>query len=339
MLMVATTETAGRARRARRRDGRSRSDGPSRRSRSPAPRSAARCRSPRFRRGVLFPDTGTVQPARLVRTLRRSRARTRRLAARGNRGDRGRAGSVTTAARHGARRADRRRHQRRDDGLAAGPRTADRVRQLRRADRAGAGAARQIGWTGGEAIVDGAHVPALLPHDERRPRADGQRLGADRRGNRIDRRFTHDDADRGPRRARAAPPAARAGRGAGRAARGAARSTCRPTTCRSSAARRAAASTSPPATAGNGVGPSWLAGQALASLALGRDDEWSTPAARPPPRRPRVPREPFRFVGGAAIRAAILACEEADEAGRREPLLARAVGALPRLLGMNVGTR
>ena len=31
-----------------------------------------RCRSPRFRRGVLFADTGTVQPGRLVRALRRA---------------------------------------------------------------------------------------------------------------------------------------------------------------------------------------------------------------------------------------------------------------------------
>src|SRR4051812_46739034 len=32
---------------------------------------AARCASPLFRRGVLFPDTGTVHPGRLVRALRR----------------------------------------------------------------------------------------------------------------------------------------------------------------------------------------------------------------------------------------------------------------------------
>ena len=89
---------------------------------------------------------------------------------------------------------------------------------------------------------------------------------------------------------------------------------------------------------GNSVGPSWIAGQALASLALGRDDEWTRiPLVHR--KGARVPREPFRFVGGAAIRAAILACEEAEEAGRREPLVARAVGSLPRLLGMKVGTR
>ena len=33
---------------------------------------AARCRSPLFRRGVLFPDCSTVHPGRLVRALRRA---------------------------------------------------------------------------------------------------------------------------------------------------------------------------------------------------------------------------------------------------------------------------
>ncbi|HEY3960909.1 MAG TPA: FAD-dependent oxidoreductase, partial [Gaiellaceae bacterium] len=89
---------------------------------------------------------------------------------------------------------------------------------------------------------------------------------------------------------------------------------------------------------GNGVGPSWLAGRALASLALGSDDEWSSlPLVRTP--KAKLPREPFRRLGGGAIRAAILACEEADEAGRRKPLVARAVANVPRLVGMELGTR
>jgi hypothetical protein len=68
------------------------------------------------------------------------------------------------------------------------------------------------------------------------------------------------------------------------------------------------------------------------------DDEW----ARLPlvdRRVATVPREPFRHVGGAAIRAAILALEEAEEQGRRPPPLARAVAAVPRLLGMRLGQR
>jgi hypothetical protein len=47
----------------------------------------------------------------------------------------------------------------------------------------------------------------------------------------------------------------------------------------------------------------------------------------------------MRRLGGGAIRAAILACEEAEEEARRPPLSARAVAAVPRLLGMRLGQR
>ena len=89
---------------------------------------------------------------------------------------------------------------------------------------------------------------------------------------------------------------------------------------------------------GNGVGPSWLGGQILASLALGIEDEWTTlPLVG---RRPRpLPPEPFRYVGGRAIRSATLACEDAAEAGRREPPVAAAIAAIPRLLRIPLGTR
>ena len=194
-----------------------------------------------------------------------------------------------------------------------------------------------IGWTGGEAIVDARMFLHYF-----RTTNDGRVLmgsgsGPIGRGNRIDRRFTHDAATAG-----------RAELGLRRLLPGLAtakveRSWGGPIDV--SADHLPFVGTAPgggvhfaAGYSGNGVGPSWLAGQALASLALGRDDDWT--------RLPlvhrggaRVPREPFRYVGGAAIRAAILACEEADEAGRREPLLGRAVGSLPRLLGMNVGTR
>jgi glycine/D-amino acid oxidase-like deaminating enzyme len=89
---------------------------------------------------------------------------------------------------------------------------------------------------------------------------------------------------------------------------------------------------------GNGVGPSWLGGQILASLVLGADDEWSRlPLAGREP--PRFPPEPMRYLGGAAVRHAILATEEADERDRHAGPLTRAVAALPRVLGMRVGTR
>ena len=89
---------------------------------------------------------------------------------------------------------------------------------------------------------------------------------------------------------------------------------------------------------GHGVGPSWLGGQILASLVLGADDEWTRlPLASRT--LPRLPPEPFRRAGGGLVRWAIMACEAAEEDGRRPPLAARAAAALPRLLGMELGTR
>jgi len=89
---------------------------------------------------------------------------------------------------------------------------------------------------------------------------------------------------------------------------------------------------------GHGVGPSWLGGRILASLALGADDDWtrSPLAARAVP---RLPREPFRRLGGGVVRRAIMSCETAEEEGRSPSLAARAGAALPRLLGMELGTR
>jgi glycine/D-amino acid oxidase-like deaminating enzyme len=89
---------------------------------------------------------------------------------------------------------------------------------------------------------------------------------------------------------------------------------------------------------GHGVGPSWLGGQILASLVQRADDEWTRlPLATR--RVPSLPPEPLRRIGGGAVRWAIMACEAADEAGRRPPLLARAGAAVPRLLRMELGTR
>ncbi|HET7353919.1 MAG TPA: hypothetical protein VFJ11_07750, partial [Gaiellaceae bacterium] len=89
---------------------------------------------------------------------------------------------------------------------------------------------------------------------------------------------------------------------------------------------------------GHGVGPAWLGGRILASLALGADDEWTrSPLATRSV--PRLPGEPFRRIGGGLVRWAIMTCEAAEEQGRRAPLPARAGAALPRLLGMELGTR
>jgi glycine/D-amino acid oxidase-like deaminating enzyme len=89
---------------------------------------------------------------------------------------------------------------------------------------------------------------------------------------------------------------------------------------------------------GHGVGPAWLGGQILASLALGAEDEWTRlPLATRPV--PRLPGEPLRRIGGGLVRWAIMSCEAAEEDGRRPPTAARAAATLPRLLGMELGTR
>jgi glycine/D-amino acid oxidase-like deaminating enzyme len=89
---------------------------------------------------------------------------------------------------------------------------------------------------------------------------------------------------------------------------------------------------------GSGAGPSWLGGQILARLVLGVDDEL-TRLPLVTRRVPTLPPEPIRRLGGGLVRASILACEEAEEQARRAPLAARLGAALPRLLRMSIGTR
>jgi putative aminophosphonate oxidoreductase len=67
---------------------------------------------------------------------------------------------------------------------------------------------------------------------------------------------------------------------------------------------------------GNGVGPTYLGGRILASLALGLDDEWSRAGlAREPVGK--FPPEPFRYVGGRLVRRAVERKEEAEDKGGR----------------------
>ena len=86
---------------------------------------------------------------------------------------------------------------------------------------------------------------------------------------------------------------------------------------------------------GHGVGPSHMVGRSLASLALGRDDAAARLAIVDPP-AVRVPPEPFRFLGGAMIRRAILTKETTQEEGREPGPLTRAVAAVPEKIGIHV---
>lgn len=71
---------------------------------------------------------------------------------------------------------------------------------------------------------------------------------------------------------------------------------------------------------GNGVGPSYLGGKILASLALERDDEWGTsPMIRTP--GTRLPPEPFRMIGGWAVRAAMRSKERTEDQEKKPSAL------------------
>jgi glycine/D-amino acid oxidase-like deaminating enzyme len=87
---------------------------------------------------------------------------------------------------------------------------------------------------------------------------------------------------------------------------------------------------------GNGVGPSQMVGRSLASLALDRRDEHTKLAIVDPP-PVRVPPEPFRYLGGTAIRRAILRKERLEEEGRRVDAATRFLSGVPERLGIHVG--
>ena len=87
---------------------------------------------------------------------------------------------------------------------------------------------------------------------------------------------------------------------------------------------------------GNGVGPSYMVGRSLASLALDRRDEPSR-LAFVDPSPPRVPPEPFQWIGGEAIRLGLIAKEDAELAGRPPGRIASAVARVPELIGFHIG--
>ncbi len=86
---------------------------------------------------------------------------------------------------------------------------------------------------------------------------------------------------------------------------------------------------------GNGVGPSYLGGEILARLALDRRDERTRLAIVDPPRK-LFPPEPFRYAGGALIRRALVAKDAAEDEGREPGAPTRFVTSLPRRLGLNL---
>lgn len=87
---------------------------------------------------------------------------------------------------------------------------------------------------------------------------------------------------------------------------------------------------------GNGVGPSNMVGRTLASLALGRKDE-HTDLAFVDAKTPRIPPEPFHWLGGEAIRLGLLRKEEAELAGHHPGRITSAIAKIPELIGFHIG--
>jgi glycine/D-amino acid oxidase-like deaminating enzyme len=87
---------------------------------------------------------------------------------------------------------------------------------------------------------------------------------------------------------------------------------------------------------GNGVGPAHLAGEVLASVALGIDDEYSRSALVEPQQAP-IPPEPLRYVGGRLVRAALMRKDALEDRDRPVDGTTRFLCELPSRLGIHLG--
>jgi glycine/D-amino acid oxidase-like deaminating enzyme len=89
--------------------------------------------------------------------------------------------------------------------------------------------------------------------------------------------------------------------------------------------------------AGNGAGPSRLAGRILAALVDGRGDPSVAALPFVGQRQPYLPPEPLRFIGARMIREALIREDDALDAGRRPSWLLRLTSRIPRVLGYRLG--
>ena len=87
---------------------------------------------------------------------------------------------------------------------------------------------------------------------------------------------------------------------------------------------------------GNGVGPSRMLGRTLSSLVLDRRDEHARLALVDPEPR-RVPTGLPSWLGGNAIRAGLVAKEDAEERGTTSGPLSRGLAAIPERIGIHIG--
>jgi glycine/D-amino acid oxidase-like deaminating enzyme len=306
---------------------------------------AERCRSPRFRGGALMADGATVHPALLVRGLRRVCLERGVLIHEGSRvtrlrDRRGPVVRLTVTSAHGTVEVRAGHVVMAMNAWIAGWAPFGTAllawgSYMVRTEPAPERIAAELGWTGGESIVD-ARASVRYLHVTRDGRiAIGAGGGKPGLGGRIGRSFTDD-----------LPSALRAAHGlrwlfpalddvaitdswggpidvspdhiprfgtlaGGRVHYGFGYS-------------------------GNGVAPSHLGGRILAGLVLGTGDEWTRlPVVGR--RTKRFPPEPFRYVGARVLREAMVRREDAEEAGRPPNPLFRLLSRVPRWLGYRLG--
>jgi len=299
----------------------------------------SRCASPEFRAGVMEPGAATVQPARLALAIRR------RLIEEG----------VEIYESSPVRR-----FREAADGVEATTATGARVRAPRGILAIGAAAKagplrgrltvasshivitepvpdviEKLGWTGGEAITDGRSLVHYFRTTPDGRIAFGWGGGRIAMGTRLHGRTEVDpDVAKADHRHLLEYFPDLAGRRVTHAWGGPidASPTHLPavTSLPRSRAWVAAGYT------GNGVGPTNMVGRTLASLALDRTDA----ATRLPfvdPKTPRVPPEPFHWIGGEAIRVGIDRKERAEMEGRKPGVIASTVARVPELIGFHIG--
>jgi glycine/D-amino acid oxidase-like deaminating enzyme len=301
---------------------------------------AQRCSSPRFRRGVLYREGATVQPARLLRALRAAvldegvvlhertpMVRLRRGSPNVVETPRGRVRAREVVVAINAAAAGWRPLARRLTAFGSYVVLTEPVPQL----------LEQINWTGGESIIDGR----MFLHYFRTTNDDrvvmGSGSGPIGFGGRLDERFTADSpsvarAEAGLRFLLPGLAEARVERAWGGPIDVSADHFPFFGTVPGSRVHYSAGYS------GNGVGPSWLGGKILARLALGIEDELTALPLVNRSVRP-LPPEPIKRLGGGLVRGAALRAEEAEQAGHRPALPLRVIAALPRVVGLRVGTR
>jgi glycine/D-amino acid oxidase-like deaminating enzyme len=301
---------------------------------------AARCASPAFRGGAYYPDAATVQPARLAQGLRRrliaagvevrERSPVQRLRAEPGGVEARTPGGAVRAGRAvvaigGAAKARRGPLRNRLTVTSSHIVLTEPVPEL----------LEEVGWTGGECITDCRtmlHYFRTTPDDRIAFGLGGGQISfGGRLGGRVE--VDPEVVALAEKRLRAYFPGLE-GRGITHAWGGPidVSPTHLPLVMPLSDGRTFAAA----GYTGNGVGPSYMVGRTLASLALDRNDEHSRLAfVDPSPQR--IPPEPFHWLGGNLIRWGIMAKETAESEGRRPHPVSRALAGIPDLVGFHIG--